>query len=344
MRLSKGNSERPRRGGMRHWAKTAWVLLFGMGAAIQEVRSAEARVVSFSGCCDASAGVALNQELIAVASDEDNLLRVYSREAGGAPVALLRVGGAGSADPGKLEMDLEGAARLGDVVYWIGSHSRNSDGKPRPARETLFATRITGQGRSARLERMGQVYHGLNGALAANPELKPFQLSRATTRAGEAQGGLNIEALGDAGGDALWIGFRNPVPQGRALLVRLENPREVVEGKPPRLGKPVLLPLGGLGLRDMLRVGEEVLLLAGPAEGGGRHRLFVWAEGANAPKEIPGAVPKGFQAESIVAVPGSGNRLVDLLSDDGGEKTRGVRCEDLPNAAQRTFRLVRTAY
>jgi len=318
------------------------LLLLGIGVSIQDARSGEVR--TYSGCCDASAAVALNSELIAVASDEENLLRLYSREAGGAPVALLRVGGAGSPDPGKLEMDLEGAARLGDVAYWIGSHSRNSDGKPRPARETFFATRIVGEGPSARLERIGRVYHGLAGAMASHPELKAFQLARAATRAGEAEGGLNIEALAAAGGEALWIGFRNPVPQGRALLVRLENPREVVDGKSPRIGSPILLPLGGLGLRDMLRVGGEVLLLAGPAQGGGRHRLFVWSENGNAPKEVPGAVPKGFQAESIVADLGSANRLVDLLSDDGGDKVRGVRCADLSDPTRRVFRSVRTAY
>ena len=34
--------------------------------------------------CDASAAVALTDELFAVASDEDSVIRVYSREQGGA--------------------------------------------------------------------------------------------------------------------------------------------------------------------------------------------------------------------------------------------------------------------
>ena len=51
----------------------------------------------YVGMCDASAAVALNNELFAVANDEDNSLRIYHAAKGGAPVyrhdlsVLLRV-------------------------------------------------------------------------------------------------------------------------------------------------------------------------------------------------------------------------------------------------------------
>ena len=79
--------------------------------------------------CDASAAVALNNELFAVANDEDNSLRIYHAAKGGAPVyrhdlsTLLRV------DHKKSETDLEGASWLGDRIFWISSHGRNKDGE-----------------------------------------------------------------------------------------------------------------------------------------------------------------------------------------------------------------------
>jgi hypothetical protein len=44
---------------------------------------------------------------------------------------------------------------------------------------------------------------------------------------------------------------RNPIPGKRALLVPLENPEEVVDGRAAKLGTPILLPLGGLGVRNI---------------------------------------------------------------------------------------------
>jgi len=151
---------------------------------------------------------------------------------------------------------------------------------------------------------------------------------------------MNIEALAAGSEGKLWIGFRNPVPDRKALLVPLLNPREVITGRPARLGAPVQLALGGLGLRDAVRTGagDRMLLLAGPAEGGGKHRLFVWTEGTTTVAEVVGAVPKGFQAESIVPTGALDARQAEIFSDDGGEKIGGVRCADLRDTNRRTFR------
>src|SRR5436190_1450267 len=82
-------------------------------------------------------------------------------------------------------------------------------------------------------------------------ELNQFKLGDAAKKAPKEEGGLNIESL-CAVGETLYIGFRNPIPNGKALIVPLVNPSAVVdEGKPAQLGKPILIDLGGLGLRDM---------------------------------------------------------------------------------------------
>ena len=36
-----------------------------------------------------------------------------------------------------------GAARIGDVVYWIGSHARNKNGRYRPERHRFLALKIS---------------------------------------------------------------------------------------------------------------------------------------------------------------------------------------------------------
>src|SRR5262245_33287740 len=96
----------------------------------------------FSGACDASAGVALTDDLFAAADDESNHLRVYSLSGGSAPLFDRSVNAFLDVDPREPEADIEGAARVGDVIYWITSHARNKQGKERTSRQRLFATRI----------------------------------------------------------------------------------------------------------------------------------------------------------------------------------------------------------
>ncbi len=297
-----------------------------------------ARYGVYPGCCDASAAAPLNEELFAAASDEGEVLRMYRRGAAGSAVAALDLG-TFLAVRGQGEADLEGAARLGNLIFWIGSHGRKPDGRPQSVREVLFATAIRGEGAFARLEAVGRPFRGLITALAAAAPLARFKLQQAAGRPGEAPGGLNIEGLAAGPDGSLWIGFRNPVPDGLALLVPLLNPRAVaVDGQSARLGSPVLLDLGGGGVRDIARAGSRYLIIAGPAEGGGRHRLHVWTGGAAPPEEIGKAVPKNYQAEGIVVDDRPEARSVLLLSDDGNESIGGRRCGDLKDPARRAFR------
>ena len=98
-------------------------------------------IVQYPDMCDASAAVAVDKNLFIAASDEDNVLRVYRRDKPEQPqridlTSFLKLA------PGSPEIDIEGAARIADVVYWIGSHGQNKNGKNRPNRHRLLATRI----------------------------------------------------------------------------------------------------------------------------------------------------------------------------------------------------------
>ncbi len=199
-------------------------------------------IVVFEGTCDASGAVPLGGHLFALADDEDNVLRVYDAAKGGAPLHSVDLTAAlgleGKHKP--LEADLEAATGLGELAFFLTSHGRTSAGKKAPGRFRFFATTRPDDG--ARFALVGTPYPHLLEDLLAEPSLAKFELAAAAERAPKEPGGLNIEGLtATVDQRALLIGFRNPLPGGKALLVPLENPREVIAGAHAHFGAPMLL-------------------------------------------------------------------------------------------------------
>ena len=232
------------------------------------------------------------------------------------------------------ESDLEGAAKIGELIFWIGSHGRNSEAKERKERQVLFATKLSGTGKNAKLEIAGKIYTKLLDDLVNDSALAPFDLAKAATRAPKDKDALNIESLA-ADGDKLWIGFRNPIGKdGKALLVPLLNPKETIkEGGGAQLGEPVTLQLGGLGIRDMVRWNDGFLIIAGDFDdrfkpGAKPSRVFSWKLGTQ-PKDI-GVDFSDFNPEAIIIIGIGDKTRILILSDDGkypeqpGNAFRGV--------------------
>jgi hypothetical protein len=287
--------------------------------------------------CDASAGFALNDDFFVAADDESNELRTYSRSRPGHPVSKLDLRTFLLIGRGNAETDIEGSAQVGDTVYWITSHGRNKDGKPRPTRQRFFATRLNKTG-TLRLELSGKIYAGLLRDLSFDPQLKQFGLYAASQLAPKDKGALNIEGLCSRPDGSLLIAFRNPVPNKKALLVPLLNPAELVAGKGARakFGPPVQLDFRGNGIRDLMQQNGTYYIIAGARNGRDDFQLYSW-NGADAPKMLHDW--KGsFNPEAVVAVPGHPHQLI-ILSDDGSRKTRGIECKMLPET-QRKFRSV----
>lgn len=294
---------------------------------------------SYRGLCDASAAVALGAEHFVVADDERNTLVVYRRGQTDA-VDALDVSSFLGTKPGK-ESDIEGAASIGQRTYWVSSHGRNSEGKRQNRRLRFFATEVV-VGPAAqstkqlpfKLATVGKAYSGLLNDLLAAPSLAGFKLADAAAKAPEAEGGLNIEGLAATPNGRLLIGFRNPVPQQRALLVPLENPSEVIDhGARARWGHAIQLDLGGRGVRSIDWVGSAYLIMAGPTADKGTFALYRWSgDAGQAPVLVKGVDLKGLHPEAVFAVPGM--QGVQVLSDDGQRKHRGLACKVLPRGWQ----------
>jgi hypothetical protein len=291
-------------------------------------------VSHYDGICDASAAIALNRDHFAVADDERNVLMVYRRRQP-APVRQIALNDFLGTKDGK-ESDIEGSAAIGERVFWIASHGRNSKGKVREERYRFFATDIVAESTPPSLKPAGSPYLHLLDDLLAADNLKSLGLDAASRRAPEADGGLNIEGLAAMPTGGLLIGFRNPIVDTKALLVPLENPQEVINGHRAKLGPPVLLDLGNRGIRSIERVGDSYLVVAGPAADEGSFALYKWSGKSNdAPKRIEQVKFDGLSPEALFAIPDSDR--VQILSDDGGLDVGGTACKT-SNEAVKSFR------
>src|SRR2546421_4039646 len=125
---------------------------------------------------DSSGGVAVSSNLFVVADDEQNTLRLYRSDQAGGPVKEFDCNAFLELEGKSLEADLEAAARIGDRVYWIGSHGRNRNGKERPNRRRFFATDLKVSDGEVTLTPVGKPYKRLLEDLAADSRFVKFDL------------------------------------------------------------------------------------------------------------------------------------------------------------------------
>ena len=291
----------------------------------------------YRGTCDASAAVALGKDHFVVGDDEVDTLFVYRR---GAPDPVNKVDlaaflGNRSQDGAVREADIEGAARIGDRIYWIASHGRNSSGKVRETRRRFFATDIVETASGPSVKPAVTPYTALlddivaegkkqDAAVAGNRPKLDFEA--ASKRAAEDDGGFNIEGLAASPGGQLLIGFRNPLPGGHAIVLPMTNPADVLKGTAATFGKAMRIDLGQRGIRSLEHVGNEYLVVAGPHDDGSNFTLYRWTgKDGDAPTAV--ALDLGsLRPEALFEI--LGTREIVLLSDDGSEKVDGRDCKD----------------
>ena len=260
-------------------------LLLGTAAAALWATAAGAQLRHYDGVCEASAAARLDASHFAVASDETETLTIY-RRGDPAPGATLR-------HPDVT--DIEAAARVGDLIFWLTSHSLNNSGEDKPKRKLLFATRI-GPGPS--LVAAGSEFRGLRALIAGALGVSEAALTP----------GLNIEGLAETPEGDLLVGLRGPLaPGGAARVVRIRNPRALVglapAGVTARAELAASLNLGGRGIRSIERVGtgaHRYLIVAGPVQDAGAAPLLFWWDGVGAVTPGPVAPLAGLTPEGLI--------------------------------------------
>lgn len=306
---------------------------------------AVAGVVTFSGSCDASAAVVLNDKLFAVADDEDNVIRVYDAYRGGPPIvqydlsyhALLQSIPGSSGRPDALpldEMDIEAATELDGSFYWISSHGRDRKGRQAPDRLRFFAAQI--DLKKKKLLLTAPVMTNFLAKLLEQPALKPFNLEQAAQKPPKAFGGFNLEGMTAMSAGRLLFGFRNPIPADRALLLILNNPRELLTGAEPKFAPPILLDLEGRGVRGLSFWQGQFLIAAGHFDGKIDPGLYTWQGPDSLPVPVDLALPEGFNIEAFYT-PDNRQEFM-LLSDDGSLPVDGTSCKRLKQADKKYFR------
>lgn len=228
------------------------------------------------------------------------------------------------ADP-EAEIDLEGLAADDGWLWVLGSHARTR-AKPekmegecidldvlanlKDTRARCLLGRLplveTGEGwqlvqrdgeRAAGMLLQGAGGNALARALRKDPLIAPF------TAIPAKEGGLDIEGIAVCG-NRVALGMRGPVIATHALLVEVEIAADA-KGRLSLARGPIrrLLAMEGLGIRDLKRVGDDLIILAGPTTGlSGPCAIYRWPGWASDPAHDPQKVHL-HRPERLLEVP-----------------------------------------
>ncbi len=245
------------------------------------------------GMADASAAYDVGDGYTVVADDDSNQLRLFAPTFG-EPVAEFDFTDVIDHVTDRT-FDLEGAARVDNTIYWVGSLGNSRSGNYWPHRDIVFATDVIGSGAQTELEYVGAAT-GFRDALVEwdnadghGAGAGALQFERATTPGYSVEGpnSLNVEGAAIApDGTTLWLGFRSPLvpvaddlgsdPAGdQALIIGIENIADVVatesdvqpaslassnqvlaSGGDIAVGDYITLDLDGRAIRDITEVDD----------------------------------------------------------------------------------------
>ncbi|MBC7446838.1 MAG: DUF3616 domain-containing protein [Hymenobacteraceae bacterium] len=237
--------------------------------------------------------------------------------------------------PDAVEADLEGIDYADGYLWLVGSHSRKrgqavagksakknlkklADVDTDPNRWLLARIPVVGVAEGAptlaRTADAGRTAAQLRGttrtndllqALRADEHLAPFLAIPGKDN------GFDIEGLAAVPEGRLLLGLRGPVLRGWAVVLEVApepRPDDPTTLRLRRLGadgrryRKHFLVLGGLGVRDLCRDGDDVLVLAGPSmDLDGPATIFRWRGGAQAFEEAQ--VVSGAALEPIIELP-----------------------------------------
>ena len=291
----------------------------------------------YTGSCDGSGAVALDHDLFAVVNDETSQLLVYARQAPGAPVKTISLHKALDLKKGE-EADLEAMARIEDRIYVLGSHSRDREGKKEKERRKLLAVRFKSTTTGPQLTPIGKAYEDLMDDLTDHAAFDSLHLKEATKKSGDDPEGFNLEGLCAGRNGCLWLCFRGPRVNDKALLIPLNNPKDVTAGARARFGDHVLLNLDGRSIRGVDNIEGHIVIIADDDFKGRSPAIYLWDESQSTPTQLSIPDLNTFDPESIILYPDTGLQELQILSDDGGRRLLNKDCKDEPNPILKRFR------
>ena len=227
------------------------------------------------------------------------------------------------------EIDIEALDYADGYLYVAGSHSlRRKALKPdqlSAAKNRKRFRRVDAQAARDRLFRIPLDPHtgelGEPLVIDLRKRLRKDKLLGPFTRIPGKENGVDIEGLAVHRG-RLMLGFRGPVLRHNLVPVM------VLDFDDPKRYRLRFVDLRGQGIRDMVSVGDALLLLTGPVgDAPGPFRLWLW----DGEDQLPGKdrrispavrlgnvqVPAGARAEGLALVEAHGERVELLLVHDG---------------------------
>ncbi|GAB4034991.1 putative Ig domain-containing protein [Spirosoma gilvum] len=329
-----------------------------------------------TGTSDASTAQAIDATYMLVGDDDNQVLRLYNRHNSGLPIAgfdyTTSLGLTDLSGGIPRQVNIEASVRIGNRIYWLGSHNNASSGAARPNRNRLFATDMSGSGASTVLSYVGR-YDGLktdlinwdlNNIHGLGANYFGLQASAADGVDPEAAGGVGfgLEGLTVApDGTTGYLAFRAPIEptsnRTKALIIPVTNFTSLVSDNPTAgpatFGAPILLDLGGRGIREIKGNGNgQYLIVAGPSGNAGADpnafKLFTWTGNPADPARQCSADLSGLSGgggssiESIVELPATldATSSIQFLMDNGNQVyySDGTAAKDLAQANFKKFR------
>jgi Protein of unknown function (DUF3616) len=280
----------------------------------------------------------ISNDFLVIGADEGNQVQVLKRRGEDYQVVNEII-----LNEDATEIDIEGIACDGDTVYVMGSHSAKrpkiDDDEnypknrqtieiivPEPDRDRLFRFCLDADGNAQDLAETS-----LRSIINSHKVLKDFSLLPSK------ENGVDLEGIAIYN-KQLYIGFRGPVLRENwvpVLKCRFAQP--VTEAE------LVYVQLDGSGFRDITRVEDGFLILAGPVgDAPGLYQVYFW-DGADC---LPGVRTSGKigQIERLGVIPtdeGAKAEGLTLLKESSSGYEVAIVYDGLKNGSPTLFRIAK---
>lgn len=208
--------------------------------------------------------------------------------------------------------DLEAITSNENTVFGITSHSLSKSGKAKAEREKfIMFTYEEGA--------IGDfyIYGDLKKDLYENFR-EIFSDSLFVANNIDIEGLCFEEPIG-----SLLIGFRSPVLNGKAMVIAIENPKEIfLSNEKPRFSKPITLDLNGLGIRDFTYDAQKEgywIIAGGSSERDANFELWFWSK-KNSKLSVVKNHPDLGYGEGITLIHKDSQKPALLIVEDSGKK------------------------